>query len=162
MVGPADVVILYVRSADEPAASPSETARKAATKQDRAPHIHEPPSDLESFLNQFAKAWGAQDTVRMRQFATAEVVEVLSQTGRGEADVVWDALSCRMGSSGAGGCEVLFMPATQTQCSAQIWELTYQEEPPTFRIGTYRAEFAGDADLTTFSGPSRSRRDVPG
>lgn len=144
-VGPADVVIVYVRPPVEPAASPSETAAKGAIKKDQAPHIHELPSDPEAFLNQFAEAWGAQDTTRMRQFATGEVVKVLSETGRGEANVVWDDVSCSMGSSGEGGCQVLFMPEKQTQCCAQIWELYYHEEPPTFRIRIFRVEFAGDA-----------------
>lgn len=140
----ADVVIVYVSSAPRPSPTvdaPSPTP-KAAEPSTVVPEVAPLPEGIEPFLEAFALAWGSQDLAEMTRYAEADVVDTLSQTGVGEAAVFYES-SCAMGSAANGGCDLLFLPADQTECCAQIWQISYVEDAPTIRI--VNAEFAGDA-----------------
>jgi len=101
-------------------------------------------SSVEDYLSLFAQAWGAQDRETLLGLADPEVVDVAMSTGPGEADVFYGD-ECLMGSSGVGGCTILFLPSGQTECCAQIWEVTYMEVDQGAAIRAIRLEFQGDA-----------------
>jgi hypothetical protein len=65
----------------------------------------------------------------MRQFAAPDVIADLEPVGvlGDDFNVGWDDMRCSLGSSGAGGCDVLVF-FTDGPCCAFIYLVSYHEE----------------------------------